>query len=525
MYIIYLAAFTGAVALRHSPQTPDSIIASIRSGVVLPANRLSRGPAELCDSLVDGPFCGLLTGGGSPSVEGILDKSLWGGIPDPIYQSKYTQLSEYAQHHWSGSALATPKPVRTSSLSKREDALFVFQPHGVVVETAHFAPSPSSSALYILNSFFGYISFVHSSVSVIEFNLRAPTSSSVLVRAFQEGHMIWARIVPAGESLDVASASPSVDPSLESVSYIEIIGTGAEILSLRLSLPSTNNSATYMFMDADLANPSKYSGVRLFEASAHLMDMESAIREGYRIVPAGTVTDAISHSVLSFESFSQRLEDEPLLYGPQFVDHFFATIESYLHNGARNDRSFDVIFSSVLLESAAEVVAFALAEMTPSGNVPPAVAEESFGSGQEKARQLKGLRARFEKPDHVDPALLETVVANLGDLGRVSFTQPPEPLAETASRVVVALYAHLGEQRFTEIIIRSRLLRLAKSEPVATDGIDERTLTEMIVEGLDLPITQETPVSYKKELLKRVIAILTNGDETGSALLADMLVL
>jgi hypothetical protein len=338
--------------------------------------------------------------------------------------------------------------------------------------------------------------------------------------------MVWARIVAAGESLDVASASPSVDPSLESVSYIEIIGTGAEILSLGLSLPSTSNSATYMFMDADLANPSKYSGVRLFEASAHLIDMESAIREGYRIVPAGTVTDAILHSVLSFESFSQRLEDEPLLYGPQFVDHFFATIESYLHNGARNDRSFDVIFSSVLLESAAEVVAFALAEMTPSAHVrTPSVANESLGSGQEKARQLKGLRARFEKPDHVDPALLETVVANLGDLGRVSFTQPPEPLAETASRVVVALYAHLGEQRFTEIIIRSRLLRLAKSEPVATDGIDERTLTEMIVEGLDLPITQETPVSYKKELLKRVISILTNGDETGSALLADMLVL
>lgn len=513
---IFLAALNVVQALRHSPHIPDSVIASLRSGVVLPANRFVAGSTEVCDSLADGPFCGLLSTGGKFSVEGIIDTSLWRGMPDSTYQSNYAQLSDFAQHHWSGSVSPVPKSVRTSSLTKREDVLFVFQPIGIVVDTANFAPSPSR-ALYVLNSFFGYISFVQSSVSVVEFIVSAPATSGVLVRAFREGTLVWARVVPAGDSVDVASASSSVDPSLDPIAYIEVIGVGAAIHSFKLSLPSTRATSTYLFMDSDLAHPSKYAGIRQFDSSAHLIDMESAVRQNLRVkLPAELLTDAVAHPALSYSSFLTALENRDPATSV-FMDHFFATIEAFLHNGVRKNRSFESIFVAVLVESSPEVISFALVSVA-SGGVDKTMSEHTIN--------LQELKARFEGPPvH---ASVESVISSLGDFGRVSFSRGPHTVpshaTQSASKVVVALYAHLGEEKFTEMVLKHRLSRLANSEAVATDGLDEQALTDILVEGLGLPITQSTPNNYKRELLTRVISILTNGDEAGSAILADILV-
>jgi hypothetical protein len=55
--ILFLTFQAGGTNLRHSPDLAGRIASSLRSGVVLPANRLLRPLPDTCDSAIDGPFC------------------------------------------------------------------------------------------------------------------------------------------------------------------------------------------------------------------------------------------------------------------------------------------------------------------------------------------------------------------------------------------------------------------------------------------------------------------------------------
>ena len=176
-------------SLRTSPNDPEMIISSIRSGVVLARNSLMRSEHSTCDSF-SGPFCGMLGQPAPFSVSGLLDPVIWGGIKTEVYNNVYMKVSEYAQHHWSKSAKAKKRETRLTSLSQTSDGSVEFSPQGVAFESSLFRAGGNDSG-YVFNSGFGYISFINEEVSVVGFKVRAPATSHVLVRAYRDGFPVW----------------------------------------------------------------------------------------------------------------------------------------------------------------------------------------------------------------------------------------------------------------------------------------------------------------------------------------------
>jgi hypothetical protein len=79
------------------------------------------------------------------------------------------------------------------------------------------------------------------------------------------------------------------------------------------------------------------------------------------------------------------------------------------------------------------------------------------------------------------------------------------------------MYAHLGGDRFAEIVVRNKLVRIANSQPVTGDGVDEDALAALLIQGLELPINDGTPEQSKIDILTKIIDILTQGDPAGAS--------
>lgn len=501
-------------SLRTSPNDPEMIISSIRSGVVLARNSLIRSEHSTCDSF-SGPFCGLLGQPAPFSVSGLLDPVIWGGIRGEVYNNVYMKVSEYAQHHWSRSGKAKKRETRLTSLSQRTDGSAEFSPQSIEFESSLFRAAVNASG-YVFNSGFGYISFLNEEVSVVGFKVRAPGTSHVLVRAYRDGFPVWSRMVQRLSVLDVAHPCVSVDPSLEAVDYMEVIGEGAEVLSLDLSLgmQGVYGVRNYLFLDEDLSNPSRYYGIRSFPPSAYLLDMDAVLKEGLTVSGESRhMLSAREEETFSYEHFVQKMSTTPLDQFPSLqMESFISALENQ-HGG---QHSFSTLFTSVLLDSAPELVEFVLSKKNwqADPNLNPFLT------------RLYAVKARGNESSKEDP-ILATIASSVGNVTKMSFTRsdvgPAETLRNTANEVVQIMYAHLGDDKFTEIAIQSKLKKLAGTRPVASDGIDEDILADILIEGLELPIDSATPIESRREIFQTILQAVVSHSSSSSEDAIDQL--
>ena len=508
-----LACSCAAIPLRQSPLVSESIAASIRSGIVLPVGRLMKKPVHECDSLIEGPFCRLINDAQKPITNGLIEIDLWGEIPPVIYESNYRILGDYAQNHWSGDSTFQSRKPRLAHLERsNETKRLSFREHAIQANSSGLFESPTfAESLYILNSIYGYISFTEE-VSVTEFSVLAPNYTDILVRTFHDGVPIWSRVVSAGSQVDVAMSCELTDPAMEPVDYIEIIGEGAEIVSLSISLSTDRFARTYLFMDSNLRRPSKYAGIRSFAPSAYVIDMESAVKEGLVFKDTGKIKllqSAIQSPVMS----SQRLLDRLLKCAApdtaahiSQLDHLLRVLDRQY---ATSEDDFETTFRDVIVESAPELVSFVLKQECSTGIVSPRAADI--------IRRLRVMRGDpMSSPTDDADTLMEEIANPLVTFQRLM--DPPTPdLMSTANKVALAMYAHLGGDRFAEIVVRNKLVRIANSQPVSSDGVDEDALAAVLIQGLELPINEGTPEQNKIDILTKIIDILTQGDPAGTS--------
>jgi hypothetical protein len=508
-----LVSYSIAIPLRQSPQVSESIAASIRSGVVLPVSRLMKKSINECDSLKEGPFCRLINDLHKPITNGLIEIELWGDVPPLVYESNYKVLADYAQNHWSGNpTFRSRKPLLAHLQQSNDPGRLSFRGHPLEANFSGFSESPTSAkSLYILNSIYGYISFVDE-VSVTEFSVFAPTESDILVRTFQDGVPIWSRVVAAGSEVDVAMSCELTDPAMEPVDYIEIIGRGAEVVSLSISLPTDRFARTYLFMDSNLRRPSKYAGIRSFAPSAYVIDMESAVNEGLVFKETGILKllqSALNSPVMSSQWLLDRLlkcataDNAPHL---SQLDHLLRVLDRQY---ATSEDDFETTFRDVLVESAPELVAFVLHKECLTSIVSPRVADI--------IRRLRTLRGDvMSLPTDDADTLIEEIANPLVTFQRL-IDPPTSDLLSAANKVALAMYAHLGGDRFAEIVVRNKLVRIANSQPVTGDGVDEDALAAVLIQGLELPINDGTPEQSKIDILTKIIDILTQGDPAGAS--------
>jgi hypothetical protein len=482
--------------LRHSPDLAGQIASSLRSGVVLAANRLLQPLADTCDSLIDGPFCSLVSDKKRPATGGLLLADLWDDIPNRIFNRNYKMLSEFAQTHWSGSTESMSRKPRISKLVRAANASssFHFSSTPLSVDSLGFAPSGTNSeALYNLNSNYGYISFL-SEVSVFEMKVRAPLNSHVLVRSFNDGISVWSRVVHAGESIDVARPCNETDPSIEAIDYIEIIGFGAELVSFSLSHSSDRNPRTFLFLDSILLKPSRYSGIRSFPSSAYLVDMETAATEGLFFAPElPLLTSAIYDPLLSSDSLIYQLEradSAPALPVTQ-IDYFIRLLERQ-----ESDLNFETCFRDILIESAPEVMAFLFKPL------PEVTVVHADSLGRRFADRITKLRGDLRSEQELEIPQLVLIHATKGG-----------PVEEAANTVAIALMAHLGKEKFESIVLRSKLERMTNSQNVSLEGVDEPALVAVIAEGFGIPLDGNN----KRSVLAKIVDILLENSEARSA--------
>ena len=494
---------TLSTPLRHSPEVSDLIVSSLRSSVVLPGNRLARKSASVCDSLIDGPFCGIVSSKPKPSTGGLIDTEIWGGnIPRRLYDLNYNTISQFAQINWSGLPGNAGREPRISTLHK-EGFEFVINPIQVdhMGFTATEDEENSSVVFYKVNSNYGYVSFLIE-VSVIEMVVKAPANSHILVRAFSDGVSIWSRVVKAGTSNDVSRPCSEIDPSMESVDHLEVVGVGAELHALSVSTSSEPVTKTYVYMDSDLSKPSRYSGIRTFPSSAYLVDMERASTEGlYFMDPWETLPpakSAILEDIFSSSNLIDILEhtaSDMQVPIPQ-LDYFIHLLD---RRAAPDSITFEDTFRDLLIEGSVEVLSFIL---QGSINIPT-LSTPSDSRAHQLATRLRLLRG-----DEPDPSPLKIV----------TLQAPTSPiLEEAANTVALALFAHLGRDKFEEIVLRSKLVRLTNAERVMMDGIDEPALLAIIVEGLGLQFDEATPEPNRRSTVSQIIEILLEGSSVASA--------
>jgi hypothetical protein len=85
------------------------------------------------------------------------------------------------------------------------------------------------------------------------------------------------------------------------------------------------------------------------------------------------------------------------------------------------------------------------------------------------------------------------------------------------------MYAHLGDDKFTEIAIQSKLKKLAGTRPVASDGIDEDILADILIEGLELPIDSATPIESRREIFQTILQAVVSHSSSSSEDAIDQL--
>jgi hypothetical protein len=482
--------FVSSSPLRHAPDIGESLVASLRSAVVLPANRLRQRTDSLCDSLSDGPFCSLISDRMRHVTGGLIDEEIWGGIPRRVYDRSHKYISDYAQTHWQGSVGVSPRKPHISRLLKANiPNVFHFSGSPPTTESSGF--KLAKDGLYNLNSTFGYISFPKD-VSIVEMRMRASDATSALIRTFHDGIPIWSRIVRFGQVIDIARECSEADPSIEAIDYIEIIGYGTTIESLSVSWANEYSTKTYVFMDSNLLKPSRYAGIRAFPPSAYLIDIETAVKEGFFFGDEPPrIMAAIDDPILSSDSLIGQLErlesDEGL--PDSVLDYFILLLER-----REAEPDFEQAFRELLIESAPELIAIVLKPLE-DGNK-----SLNDTKGKEFARRIRILRGDLTK-DGAVPSLVSFHSTNDGTI----------QLA--ANQVALALVAHLGKQKFESIVLRHKLERLTNSDAEVSDGLDESALVAVITEGLGLPLNHVN----KRSTLERIIEILLEGSPVASA--------
>ena len=145
-------------SLKLSPELSGDIVSSIRSNIMFPASLFTDEPHQSCDSLTSGPFCQLFNTTRPTSSGGILDRSLWGGIPKGLYRDIYSSLSQYVESSWSGSVNQEEHTAKLTRLSSMSSGLLVFYPHALSVDSEFLSLSDDpKTSLLKLNSFYSYI--------------------------------------------------------------------------------------------------------------------------------------------------------------------------------------------------------------------------------------------------------------------------------------------------------------------------------------------------------------------------------
>jgi hypothetical protein len=434
-------------------------------------------------------------------------------IPRFFYETTYMTLSDFAQTHWSGSEGFNPRQPKLATLVQNhiDNVLHFSDIHPKATCTGLVRSQDTNEGLYMLNSHYGYISF-EDKVSVVTFSIRASRHTHALIRAFDDGVPVWTRVVHADESLDVARPCSAADPSIEAIDYIELIGIDLEIHSLKISVASDPNAHTYLFMDASFHSPSKYAGIRSFPPSAYLLDMESAAAEGYTFPSdlSPPLTPAEEEYAPSSLGIIGRLTNCMI----DASDPLLMELDGLVRSLDKSD-DFEVDFRNLIIGSSPELLSFIL-----EVDCPTREGEEIAEAIAQIIRRLRILRGD-------EMSSLNTESLNTDHNTFVTFQRLIEPapseLVEAANRVALALFVHLGGDKFSEIVVRSKLLRLANSQPVTSDGLDEDALAAVLIQGLGLPINEGTPEQTKLQMLTKIIGILLDGTSESASQLASLL--
>ena len=472
---ILISLLSHTLAQRQSPELASSITSGLRSNVMLPARSLTKRLPTHCDSLNSGPFCAIANNKTRVLADGIIDRRVWGDIPATTYYNMYMSLSEYAQVHWDGSTARGNRSTQITTLSSDSDNNFTFSPHPMHVDVEALVPSlavPSRQSLYTLNSIYGFISFVYHSVSVTELTITAPSDSDVLVRAHNEGRLSWSRLVEFGTTLDVTLPSDREDPSMEPVDILEIIGVGAQVVSLSVSFNQEiqAKATTYLLMGMDFVNPPKYAGIRELHPSAHLVDMQTALEENLSWVQDIPLMRAGQDEVkFGYSNFLQTC-----IAPVKYLDSFLLS----LVQSAEPSNSFDEHFSAMLIGSSPQLLAGLLATNSSSDVVVCS----------DLVEKLEIIKAAFGKSFQPVESLFEDD-PELEELFKtIQQTISPEPIQDP----------HESE------LERLHELRTALIDAFSLD-IDENTPVEVQMDllsaALQALLSQETDVQSLAEIL------------------------
>lgn len=412
-------------AQRQSPNIASDISLSIRSHIMLPARSLMKRPSVRCDSLIYGPFCALTNNITKLATDGFIDYRLWGDISADAYYNMYMSLSDYASDHWDGLPVRSDRSTLVSDLVRGAGS-FVFEPHPLAVDVVSFLPSLGDGSLYTLNSFYGFISFVFAPVSLAEFVVRAPINSHVLVRAYCDGLPVFFRLVRSGTVMDVSLSSQREDPSIESLDLIEIIGFGAEILTLSVShiVHNSVHSDTFVFFTRNEADVS----VRAFPPSAYLVDMQTIVEQDLTWKPEQVhVASALDELEFTEKMFLERLAREEANVPLMYLDHFILSLERDTVENRAN------IFTETFLESSPQLLSYFLGMPTAphgSNEVASRIArlqgtpEGSLSNLREQLIETFQLDMSDKTPEPVQLDLLltalKTLLTNVEDLEQLA---------------------------------------------------------------------------------------------------------
>lgn len=495
-YMLLMACdFAVVRCIRLSPDGPDDLLASLRSRIVLPARSLMTGIDTSCDSLTSGPRCAFFNGfGDNQAVHGVIDGSLWGYTQDEIPENVLLALSGYAQVTWRGSMQKYNHASTVTALKTIEHDQMYFDPIPVDTESQQFTRSetPQGSS-YRLNSFYSYISFKGKFVSIVEFQILAPTDTGVFVRGYDDGVPRWFRHVRPGTILDIGLPSLKEDPSLEGVDYIEIVGTGARILSLTISVDPTTDQAqtqpTLLFIDAAMnADITKLSGRKL-HSSAYVIDMDTAVRKNMRFTdPPEMIASAKDEIQFSYDHLIKCLNSTNIHrpdYPAKTIDSFIQGVEMYMKQ--HPDANFYETFTNKLVEAPPDLVAFVI--RVP--DEPPLVYE----------------------PDIPDDVFYNTLSIRFQPSGNRSI-EVRSPLIDSLLTSLETVLGPTGLTDFVTTLKVNRFLRDTEMHPNTTvhltdqETMDEEILMEIIVSILDLPAIDQLPYESRKTVLADAITML-----------------
>jgi hypothetical protein len=481
------------LSLRLSPEGPQDIVSSIRSRIMLPARYLERGETRSCDSLSSGPRCLLFDDeGSSRSVSGVLEPSIWEREESEIPDEVYVALSRYVQLNWRGSSKTYNHSSTKTILSGIENGRMHFNPIQVETESQLFISSEGPSGwLLQLNSFYSYISFISQSVSIVEFQLQAPNDTGVFARGYDDGVPRWFRYVRPAARLDIALSSQHEDPSLESVDYIEIVGAGAQIISLVVSVDPTatkkDTNPPLFFLDSDLGTDANQIRSRLFHSSAYLVDLETAVRHNLKFKSRPEfIASAKDETSFTYDHLAKCLNASAGSrpdYPGKTIEDFIQSVEMYLNKYPNSE--FYETFTSRLVEAPPDLIAF-LIRVPEEPKEFPEPSDSILNWGTPSMRFLSSRNNSMETS-----SLIDSLLASLG----------------TA----------LGPQKLLEmvkVLKINRFLRELQNQPAADidivdqTSIDEEILKHVILNVLNLPTLDDLPHDAQKGILVDAITIL-----------------